>query len=155
MFSLDPTDDTLLGGRFIPADARIEWTRFFNVGGVVSAVRNVGRRIRHGYQPRRCSSCRSPAWLPGAVSNVLAFRNIVRGLFYELPSYEDVADALGITPVNVAATVGDLCHPGLRRERRSGSACSRSPKRSVSVLARARADLWANHQRSDPHQCGA
>ena len=104
VFSLDPTANTLLGGRFIPADARIEWTRFFDVGGVVSAVRNVGRRI-----DTDIAAALFVLPIPNVVAeggpNVLAFRNMVRGMFYGLPSYEDVALALGITPVDVAATV--------------------------------------------------
>ena len=156
VFSLDPTANTLLGGRFIPADARIEWTRFFDVGGVVSAVRNVGRRIDTDIAPA-LFVLPIPSVVAEGGPNVLAFRNMVRGKFYGLPSYEDVADALGITPVNVAATVGDM-PPGFE----TGTplwfgmlAESEALPGVGSTTGNGWADLWADHQRSDPHQCGA
>jgi hypothetical protein len=104
--------NTLLGGRFIPANARIEWTRFFDVSGVDPAVPNVGRLIDTDISPP-LFNLPIPDVVPGGSPNVLAFRNMVRGLSYELPSYEDVADALGIMPVNVAEIVGDM-PPGFR-----------------------------------------
>ena len=107
VFSFDPAADTLLGGRPIPANARIEWSRFFDIGGVISANRNNGRLIDTNISP--------PLFvLPiggvvaGGGPNVLGFRNMVRGSFYGLPSYEDVARALGVTPVNVRQVAPDL-----------------------------------------------
>jgi hypothetical protein len=53
--------------------------------------------------------------IPGAEasgSNVLAYRNLIRGKFYGLPSGQDVAAAMGITPIaarrfgNIGAAFG-------------------------------------------------
>ena len=98
----DPTDNDLIGGRPVPGNARVEWTRFFNVGGE-SAAFNRGKLI-----DTQISDDLFQLQIPGAApagSNVLAFRNLVRGKQYGLPSYEDTADALGVTPVDVSAVL--------------------------------------------------
>lgn len=107
VFSFDPNANTLLGGRPIPANARIEWARFFDIGGVISAARNNGRLVDTNISPP-LFALPIPSVVAGGGSNVLAFRNMVRGVHYGLPSYESVARALGHTPVNVASVVGDL-----------------------------------------------
>jgi hypothetical protein len=97
VFSFDPAANTLLGGRPIPANARIEWTRFFDVGGVASAARNNGRRIDTDISAS-LFQLPIPSVVAGGGANVLAFRNMERGVDNGLASYEDVAQALGHAP---------------------------------------------------------
>ena len=61
--------------------------------------------------------------IPGAEAggdNVLAFRNLVRGKFYDLPSGEAIAGAMGV-PV-----VGDEPENSMKA-RRSGTTCFAKP----------------------------
>jgi Animal haem peroxidase len=106
VFSLDPNVQTLLGGRPIPADAGIEWRRFFDVGaptagGEFNAGRRIDTEIASGL-----FELPIPSVVAGGGSNVLALRNMQRGVAYALASYESTATALGVTPIDVGQTVG-------------------------------------------------
>lgn len=90
IFSPDGND--LRGGRPLPQDSAIEWQRFFEVDGVP------GARTPSKLIDTKISRPLFDLPIPGVAatgSNVLAFRNMVRGKFYELPSGQDVARAMG------------------------------------------------------------
>ena len=82
----------LRGGRPIPANHAIQWQRFFDLGGASSTLtpsKLIDTKISQGLYNLP---------IPGAAgsgSNVLAFRNMVRGKFYGLPSGQAVAGAMG------------------------------------------------------------
>jgi Animal haem peroxidase len=101
VFSFDPAVPTLVGGRPIPAGAGIDWRRFFDVGPETPPGQfNPGRRI-----DTRIHLTLFQLPIPGAAatgSNLLVHRTLVRSKHYGLPSYEDVARALGIAPVDVS-----------------------------------------------------
>lgn len=94
------TEPDLRGGRPLPAGRQIAWGNFLpelTEPGDEADV-NVSRRID-------TLLSRSLAQLPiplteAAGSNVLAFRNMLRAQSYGLPSYESVATAMGLTPVD-------------------------------------------------------
>jgi hypothetical protein len=96
----DGTSD-LSGGRPLPGDRQIEWKYFvpeLNEQGSADPDFNFTRQI----DPLLASGLFNLP-IPGAEatgSNVLAFRNMTRGQAYGLPSYEDVARAMGISPVD-------------------------------------------------------
>src|SRR3954469_18977145 len=99
---------TLLGGRFIPADGGIDWGEFFDIPGAdPDPDPNRGRRIDTHLSPP-LFGLPIGSVVAGGGSNVLGFRNMTRGSAYGVPSYEDVARALGITPINVRAEVPTL-----------------------------------------------
>jgi hypothetical protein len=92
IFSIDPAIHDLRGGRPVPADAGIEWPRFFEVDGLPE-VKNLKKLI-----DTKISQGLFELPIPGAAasgSNVLAFRNMVRGKQYGLPSGQAVAEAMG------------------------------------------------------------
>jgi len=99
IFSSTDPDHDLRGGRPIPPGHGIEWQRFFQVDGSTTAVtpsKLIDTKISQGLFELP---------IPGAAangSNVLAFRNMVRGKFYGLPSGQAVAGAMGepILPAN-------------------------------------------------------
>jgi hypothetical protein len=93
------TGPDLRGGRQLGADRSLIWGYFF--GGLDEsddlANVNVGRRI----DPLISRSLFALP-IPGAEatgSNVLAFRNMIRAKFYDMPSGEAVAGALGLPVV--------------------------------------------------------
>lgn len=100
VFSLTAPD--LRGGSPLPANRVIHWGEFF---ADIPLVDTDGNIINHA---RRVDPLISSGLfvlpIPGAEatgSNVLAFRNMSRGVFYDLPSGQDVAKELGfpvITP---------------------------------------------------------
>jgi hypothetical protein len=99
---------TLLGGRFIPADGGIDWGEFFDIPGAdPDPDPNRGRRIDTHLSPP-LFGLPIGSVVAGGGSNVLGFRNMTRASAYGVPSYEDVARALGITPINVRAEVPTL-----------------------------------------------
>jgi Animal haem peroxidase len=94
VFSLKPAVQDLRGGRQLQQNLIIDFDNFFSElpqdGGPVM----VGRAIDTKISP---SLFELP--IPGAEatgSNVLAFRNLVRGKFYDLPSGEAIAGAMGV-----------------------------------------------------------
>ena len=96
MFSLDPAVPDLRGGRQLPSNLIIDFDNFFRElpddGNLL-----VGRAIDTKMSP---SLFELP--IPGAEasgSNVLGFRNLVRGKFYDLPSGESVAKVMGVPVV--------------------------------------------------------
>lgn len=106
----------LHGGRQLPANHLIEWGNFLEplaeqppiVNGVPSDDFNFGRPFDHLISP---SLYNLP--IPGAEpsgSNNLPFRNITRGVFYALPSGQEVARKLGLTPIP-ASTINPTNDP--------------------------------------------
>ncbi|MGD9619105.1 MAG: peroxidase family protein [Mycolicibacterium sp.] len=99
VFSLDPTVSDLRGGRQLPSDLIIDFNNFFSElprdEGEAPAL--LGRAIDTKISP---SLFELP--IPGVAgggSNVLAFRNLVRGKFYDLPSGEAIAEAMGLPAI--------------------------------------------------------
>lgn len=97
VFSLDPAVPDLRGGRQLPAGLIISFDNFFPELDEGDGDFMVGRAIDTKISP---SLFQLP--IPGAEasgSNVLAFRNLVRAKFYDMPSGEAVAQAMGIPVV--------------------------------------------------------
>jgi hypothetical protein len=99
VFSLDPTVPDLRGGRQLPENLIIDFNNFFSElprdSDEDPAL--IGRAIDTNIAP---SLFELP--IPGAEasgSNVLAFRNLVRAKFYDLPSGEAIAVAMGVPVV--------------------------------------------------------
>lgn len=95
----------LHGGRQLTADRQIEWGNFLTdlaeqppiVNGAPAPDFNFGRPFDHLIS-RSLFNLPIPGAEP-AGSNNLAFRNLIRGEFYSFPSGQDVARALGVTPI--------------------------------------------------------
>jgi hypothetical protein len=101
----NPSGDDLHGGRQLPANRLVEWGNFVPelneqpaiVNGAPAPDANFGRPFDHLLAQ---SLFNLP--IPGAEpegSNNLAFRNLIRGEFYALPSGQAVAQALGVPPI--------------------------------------------------------
>jgi hypothetical protein len=106
----------LHGGRELPANHLIEWGNFLVplaeqppiVNGVPSDDFNFGRPFDHFIS---ASLYNLP--IPGAEpsgSNNLPFRNLDRGVFYDLPSGQEVAKAMGFKPIK-ASTINPTSDP--------------------------------------------
>lgn len=96
----NPPGDDLHGGRQLSADHSIQWGTFVPELNTNPATQNVARRI-----DPLISSGLFNIPIPGAEatgSNVLAFRNMTRAAFYGMPSGQDVARAMGETPISPA-----------------------------------------------------
>lgn len=94
---------SLMGGRQIQAGRQIDWGMFFDdfaePTGCVG-LRNIQRKT-----DTLLSSSLFQLPIPGAEAagdNVLAFRNMIRGKFYGMPSGQAVAQALGIPVITPA-----------------------------------------------------
>jgi Animal haem peroxidase len=97
VFSFDEPD--LRGGRQLPADLIIDFNNFFSElpRGSLEDPALIGRAI-----DTKISQSLFQLPIPGAEAtgdNVLAFRNLVRGKFYDLPSGEAIAEAMGVEVV--------------------------------------------------------
>ncbi len=101
VFSFDPTVQDLRGGRVLPADPLdptknfvIDFDNFFAELPQDDDPALIGRAI-----DTQISQSLFQLPIPGAEGggdNVLAFRNLVRAKFYDMPSGEDVAEAMGV-----------------------------------------------------------
>jgi hypothetical protein len=93
------TQPDLRGGRELPAGRQIDW------GNFVDALKRTDN-VAHFNHSRDVDTLISSSLfqLPippveASGSNVLAYRNMIRAKFYGLPSGQDVATAMGITPI--------------------------------------------------------
>ena len=117
VFSLDPAVRDLRGGRQLPADPLdptknlvIDFDNFFSElpREADDDPALIGRAIDTKISP---SLFQLP--IPGAEGggdNVLAFRNLTRAKFYDMPSGEAVAEAMGFDPLTDPVT-GELVPP--------------------------------------------
>jgi hypothetical protein len=103
-FNPDPLVGDLSGGRQLPANRIIDFDNFFSElpreEGDAPAL--IGRAI-----DTQISQSLFQLPIPGAEGggdNVLAFRNLLRAKFYDMPSGEDVAKAMGVGPLIDPAT---------------------------------------------------
>ena len=90
----------LHGGRPIPAGRQIDWDNFFPDLNGEAAHMNFSRKI-----DTLISAGLFQLPIPGAEatgSNVLAYRNMTRAKFYNLPSGQEVAKALGLPVITPA-----------------------------------------------------
>jgi hypothetical protein len=95
----------LRGGRQLPAGRQIDWGNFVHE---LSRPDNL-TPVSHVNQSRKIDTLISSSLfvlpIPGAEatgSNVLAFRNLVRAKFYDMPSGQDVAAAMGLPVITPA-----------------------------------------------------
>ncbi len=99
LFSDDPTvayENKLNGSRPIPARLRIQWSRFFNAGGVPTAkrTRQIDARLAGPLFTLPATA------LPDAnPEGLLAVRNLLRGRWLQLASGQAVARRLHVTPL--------------------------------------------------------
>jgi hypothetical protein len=94
------TQPDLRGSRDIPATHQIDWNNFFQVHGSAPFAGNLSRKI-----DTKVSASLFALPIPQAIgggSNVLAFRNLVRGTFYGLPSGQAISNEMGIRPLTNA-----------------------------------------------------
>lgn len=104
------TDADLHGGRPLGAGRQIDWGNFNKDlmrpenGPHFNFPRFVDTLISSGLFTLPIGGLQGAE---NAGSNVLAFRNLVRGLFYGLPSGQDVAGALGVPVVSPADALPD------------------------------------------------
>lgn len=96
----------LSGGRVVVPDQKIEWNRFFDLGG---GSPQVGKRFDPELSPPLMDL---PGFSnqPGDPSS-LAARNLMRGVIFGLPSGQDVANAMGeqpLSPDELGAPAKDL-----------------------------------------------
>jgi hypothetical protein len=104
----------LRGGRPLPPTRQIDWGNFdprLEEAGADPADANVSRKI-----DTLISRSLFALPIPGAEAsgdNVLAFRNMVRAGFYNMASGQDVAAAMGLTPIpaGVINTVDHVTRP--------------------------------------------
>ena len=92
----------LRGGRQLPANLIIDFDNFFAELPQDSGPLLIGRAI-----DTKISASLFELPIPGAEgggSNVLGFRNLLRAKFYDMPSFESVAKAMGIPPLIDPAT---------------------------------------------------
>ena len=97
VFSLDPSVPDLRGGRQLPSTLIIDFDNFFSELPQDGGPLLIGRAIDTHIAP---SLFELP--IPGAEGggdNVLAFRNLVRAKFYDVPSGEAIAEAMGVPVV--------------------------------------------------------
>lgn len=107
----EPPARTLLGGRHIPEDACIQWSRFFDDPDNPTPVGqfNAGRRIDSFVS----APLNALPVFPGSPvaddgNRKLLSRTFIRSRNDDLPSYETVARRLGIEPVDVSAVKPDI-----------------------------------------------
>jgi hypothetical protein len=104
VFNGTPAD--LHGGRPLPAGRQIDWGNFIKG---LQRPENVATFNFPRFTDTLISSglfdlpIGGPSGAEASGSNVLAFRNLVRSFFYGLPSGQDVATAMGVTPIGPAA----------------------------------------------------
>lgn len=96
VFSLDPEVPDLRGGRQLPSEFVIDFNNFFSELPRESDENpaQIGEAI-----DTKISESLFNLPIPGAASsgsNVLAFRNLLRGNFYDLPSGEATAESMGL-----------------------------------------------------------
>jgi hypothetical protein len=97
VFSFTAPD--LRGGRQLPAGRQIDWGNFLDA---LKRPDNVAHFNHSRDIDTLISSSLFQLPIPPAEangSNVLAYRNMIRAKFYGLPSGQDVATAMGITPI--------------------------------------------------------
>ena len=99
LFEAVAGDNNLNGSREVPARLKIQWSKFFNLGGARTArpVRQFDASLSDGLFK-----------LPSTVqpdtnsSSLLAQRNLLRGRKMGLPSGQQVARLMGVTPLTNA-----------------------------------------------------
>lgn len=108
----------LHGSRPIPPNLKIDFDNFFDIPGhVVPAGRNISRKIDGLISASLYNLPIGPVIPPDPPAVIsLAERNLLRGKRLGLPSYQDVANAMGLTPLtnaqlDPAGTLG-LSNPG-------------------------------------------
>jgi hypothetical protein len=95
-----PTTADLRGSRPIPLNLKIDFNNFFDIPGhAIPAGRNVSRKIDALISRSLYSLPIGPVVPPDPPAVIsLAERNLLRGKRLGLPSYQDVAEAMDITP---------------------------------------------------------
>ena len=99
VFSLDPTVPDLRGGRQLPSELIIDFNNFFSE---LPREDDEAPALLTRAIDTKISPSLFDLPIPGVAgggSNVLAFRNLVRGKFYDLPSGEAIAEAMGLPVV--------------------------------------------------------
>jgi hypothetical protein len=100
IFANPPSEGDLHGSRPIPARLKIDWREFFAMPGADRAPANLARPIDTKLSPPLHDL--PPSVVPPDVQpviNDLAQRNLLRGKRVGLPAGQDVAQAMGITPL--------------------------------------------------------
>jgi hypothetical protein len=99
LFEATSTDNNLNGSREVPARLKLQWSKFFNFPGVTPLT---ARPVRQFDASLSDALFRMPATaLPDTISseNLLSVRNLMRGSIVGLPSGQQVARGMGVTPL--------------------------------------------------------
>jgi len=96
LFEAVPSDNNLNGSRPIPARLKIEWSKFFEIDGTQRPARRIDTKLADPL-----------FFLPTVIlpepenpQTLLAVRNLLRGKRLGLPSGQQVARAMGLTPLS-------------------------------------------------------
>lgn len=104
IFSDPPSDNDLHGSRPIPAKLKIDFSGFYEIPGATASPRNRARlmdtKLSAGLFHLPVPQVVPPQPAPPIVS--LAERNLLRGKRLGLPAGQDVAGAMGVTPLSNA-----------------------------------------------------
>ena len=96
LFEAEPTDNNLNGSRPVPPRLRIQWSKFFNLAGVRTArpVRQFDASLGKPLfiLPKTALPDSNPM-------SLLSSRNLLRGKKMGLPSGQQVARLMGVTPL--------------------------------------------------------
>jgi Animal haem peroxidase/TAT (twin-arginine translocation) pathway signal sequence len=101
LFEPEPSDNNLNGSRLLPARLRIQWSKFFNMPGATALT---ARPVRQFDASLSDALFKLPLTVQPDTdsSSLLAQRNLLRGRKMGLPSGQQVARLMGVTPLTNA-----------------------------------------------------
>ena len=116
LFEAAPTDNNLNGHRPIPPRLKMQWSKFFNAAGKPPTA----RPVRQFDANLSDALFRLPATaLPDSnPMSRLSVRNLLRGKKMRLPSGQQIARLMGVTPLTARGAVHESPHRGARAHRR-------------------------------------
>ena len=97
LFEAQPSDNNMNGSRALPPRLKIQWSKFFNKVGDTRTARPV--RQFDGTIASPLFTLPSTALPDSNPLNLLSSRNLVRGRKMRLPSGQQVARLMGVTPL--------------------------------------------------------
>jgi hypothetical protein len=105
VFDLTPGAQDLRGGQHLTELLHIDWSEFFEIDGAQEFEGNLSRKLDTKISESLFNLPSGAPGIPGAGTNVLAQRTLLRSARYDIPSGQDVARAMGIRPIS-NATLG-------------------------------------------------
>jgi hypothetical protein len=99
VFDLSGGQD-LRGGQHLTEQLHIDWSEFFEIDGAQAFEGNLSRKLDTKVSQSLFQLPIGAPGIPGAGTNVLAQRTLLRSTRYGIPSGQDVARAMGIRPIS-------------------------------------------------------